>query len=59
MAKHRKDWNTEPTSPYVDPQQKASEFDAQYEQNHDAGKQRAEQDPYRRPQPTSQKKSWG
>ncbi len=33
MGKHSKDWNTTPVDPKADAQQKADEFDKQYEQN--------------------------
>lgn len=36
MGKHKKDWNNTPFDPYVEPDQKAKEFDQQYESNRDA-----------------------
>lgn len=33
MGKHSKDWNNTPTDPKASPEQKAREFDKQYEQN--------------------------
>jgi hypothetical protein len=39
-------------------QQKAEEFDKQFEQSKAAGDARAKQDPYRRPQPSSIARTW-
>ncbi len=58
MAKHAKDWNTEPTNPYAEPKARAEEFEEQWAQNKAAGEAKQDQDPYRRPQPTAQKPSW-
>lgn len=46
-------WNEIPFQPNDTPQHKADDFDAQYAENKDSGDARAEQDPYRRPNPSS------
>lgn len=54
MGKHRKDWNNEPFDPYVEDQQKAKEFDAQYAQNKVSGEAK-EQAGEIRPEPQGRK----
>lgn len=50
MGKRNKDWNNVPFNPYVEADQKASEFDKQYEQNRDSGNAKEEAGQYR-PEP--------
>lgn len=47
MAKHPKDLNNTPFDPYVEPDQKGREFDAQYEQNRQSGQAKEEAGQYR------------
>jgi hypothetical protein len=48
-------WNDIPFSTDNTPEDKAKEFDLQYEENKASGDVKAEQDPYRRPNPTGGK----
>lgn len=45
-------WNELEFNTNDTPQSKADNFDAQYAENKDSGDARAEQDPYRRPNPS-------
>lgn len=48
-------WNKMPFFEDTPPEQKADEFDRQYEENKTAGEAKQEQDPYHRPHPSGGK----
>lgn len=48
-------WNDIPFDTTAPAEEKADNFDRQYEENKSSGDAKAEQDPYRRPNPTGGK----
>jgi len=52
-------WNDIPLDPSTPKEEIADQFDKQYAENKASGEEKQAEDPYRRPQPTAQKPSWG